>query len=151
TVKLPGAPTPNVAAAALVNTDVAELPEALLSPRLAAPSTVSVNACVAMPSALVAVRFTVIEPAEVGVPEIDALPVPPPNESPAGSAPLSVMVAVGLPLVVIENTLLDVTVHDAVDGLVNVGALGTTNCELEATKTPPTSPASSARNAFIGC
>src|SRR5215813_4141557 len=88
---------------------------------LAAPSTASVNACVAMPSALVAVRFTVVEPAEVGVPEIDALAVPPLNESPAGSAPLSVMVAVGLPLVVIENTSLEPTVNDAVDALANVG------------------------------
>src|SRR5262249_46138605 len=149
TVKLPGAPTPNVAAAALVNADDADLPEALLSPGLAAPSTASVNACVALPSALVAVRFPVVEPAEVGAPEIDALAVPPLNESPAGSAPLSVMVAVGLPLVVIENTSLEPTVNDAVDALVNVGAPGTTNCELDATKTPPRSFESNARNAFI--
>src|SRR5262245_10790658 len=99
----------------------------------------------------VAVSVTVVVPAAVGVPEIDAVPVPPLNESPAGSAPLSAIVAVGLPLVVIENTLLEPTVHDAVEALVNVGGPGTTNCELEATKTPPPSPASNARNAFIRC
>src|SRR5262249_53600115 len=115
----------------------------------AAPSTASVNACVAMPSALVAVRFTVVEPAEVGVPEIDALAGPPLNESPGGGAPLSGMVAVGLPVVGIGKTSREPTVNDAVDALANVGAPGTTNCELDATKTPPRSFESNARNAFI--
>src|SRR5664280_87152 len=86
---------------------------------------VMVRACVTEPLALVAVRVSVEVPAVVGVPVMVAVPSPLlVKRTPVGTVPVSVMAAVGEPVVVTVKENAVPTTPVAEPALVNFGATG---------------------------
>src|SRR5262249_47650419 len=116
TVKLPNAPTANVAPAALVKIGVGEL------------LTVSTKLCVVDPAPLVAVIVSGYVPPvpATGVPTSVATPLPVSvNVTPVGRAPLIVSDAAGCPEVEMRNRLEAAPITNvALSAVVNAGATG---------------------------
>lgn len=90
--------------------------------------TVNVKLCETLPSALLAVIVMLNAPPLLGVPLSDAVPSPlSVNETPKGSAPLSLSVGVGTPLALAVNELKAPAINVEALALVNAGACSAWN------------------------